>query len=480
MPVDLTAPIDLSNLSADADAMLADLQANILKGHGREHTSNLFFQFDSAGADAVKKWIKQIKVTSAKIQISVTAKHKKALKKSGGAKLDMQSPPVILVFLSASGYDSLGVPLNKTPQDIRFRAGQKSGQAKLNDPPVSSWDQQIFAQRIDAMILIGGEDAAQVQKAESDLLSKKPVEAVLLGKEIGLAYKNANRDGIEHFGYVDGRSQPLLTVQDIEKERNTTDGISVWNPSFPLSQAIVKDVGGESDNSFGSYFVFRKLEQNVNGFKEREDALADELCLKGDDRERAGALMVGRFEDGTPVVIQKTTGMHNPVPNNFDYRDDAAGLKCPFHSHIRKTNPRGESVRPGLASSLDEERQHIMVRRGITYGERKTKPAGKNGGIEFTDQPTGGVGLLFMAYQNDIATQFEFTQAIWANNKNFVNSGTGIDPVIGQGDAGGQKCPVHWGGSPDDSSKPFDFRGFVSMKGGEYFFAPSLSALKNL
>jgi deferrochelatase/peroxidase EfeB len=170
----------------------------------------------------------------------------------------------------------------------------------------------------------------------------------------------------------------------------------------------------------------------------------------------------------------------NPVPNNFDYRDDAAGLKCPFHSHIRKTNPRGESVRPGLASSLDEERQHIMVRRGITYGERKTKPAGKNGGIEFTDQPTGGVGLLFMAYQNDIATQFEFTQAIWANNKNFVNSGTGIDPVIGQGDAGGQKCPVHWGGSPDDSSKPFDFRGFVSMKGGEYFFAPSLSALKNL
>ena len=478
MPVNLSKPIDLSNPTVDEEAMLADLQANILKGHGREHTANLFFQFDPADADAAKKWINKLKITSAKAQLVATAKHKKAMKKAGGKQASDQSPAVILFFLSATGYDSLGVSNAKRPSDARFNAGQKASQSTLADPPVGSWDPETFAKRIDAMILIGGEDPAQVGATQASVLASKPASVKLLGQEIGLAYRNTNFDGIEHFGYVDGRSQPLLTVQDIEKEKNTTDGISVWDPAFPLSQVLVKDAGGEGTNSFGSYFVFRKLEQNVKGFKKREKELADQLGL--DDPERAGALMVGRFEDGTPVVLQKADGMHNPVPNNFDYKDDPNALKCPFHAHIRKTNPRGESVRPGLAPNLASERSHIMARRGITYGKRKTKPAGKTIGIEFTDKPTGGVGLLFMAYQSDIGNQFEFTQAIWSNNVNFVNPNTGIDPVTGQGPAAGQSCPVNWGGIPNASTKKFDFRGFVTMKGGEYFFAPSLSALKNL
>ncbi|RYY65743.1 MAG: hypothetical protein EOO24_54720 [Comamonadaceae bacterium] len=110
---------------------------------------------------------------------------------------------------------------------------------------------------------------------------------------------------------------------------------------------------------------------------------------------------------------------------------------------------------------------------------------------EFVDKvqpllPTGGVGLLFMAYNSKIASQFKFTQQIWANNAGFPlqpGGPHGIDPVIGQGpnEAGQQKLPLAWdqeAGGPTDASVPF--AGFVKMKGGEYFFSPSLTFLKSL
>jgi deferrochelatase/peroxidase EfeB len=120
-----------------------------------------------------------------------------------------------------------------------------------------------------------------------------------------------------------------------------------------------------------------------------------------------------------------------------------------------------------------------MARRGITYGERSDDP--NDDDIE--NKPEGGVGLLFMAYQSILENQFEFTQQSWANNTRFhfasPSQPVGIDPVIGQPKAGGsQRYPLTYGQEP--LSEPFDFSGFVTMKGGEYFFAPSLSFFKKL
>ena len=90
---------------------------------------------------------------------------------------------------------------------------------------------------------------------------------------------------------------------------------------------------GHADR-FGSFFVFRKLEQNVRGFKVALDSLAEQLLLTGSEVERAGAMAVGRFRDGTPII--PTTA---PVPgaklNNFTFVGaDANGNVCPFHAHI--------------------------------------------------------------------------------------------------------------------------------------------------
>lgn len=316
------------------------------------------------------------------------------------------------------------------------------------------------------------------------------------------AIRNAAGQGIEHFGYVDGRSQPLLLLEDIEKEAEA--GIAHWDPTFPLNAALVHDPVPPNPqnptvtdpNAFGSFFIFRKLEQKVAGFKTREQDLADALSLTGDDRERAGALVVGRFEDGTPVTTAATP--HGTTPrNDFNYNADGGfgqTARCPFHAHIRKTNPRGS----GGNEPEPDERLHIMPRRGIPYEDmpRAVLPDALpevHSRAEFTTKvlpllPTGNVGLLFMAYNSKLDKQFVFTQHSWANDLSFPanhapvgSPGPGIDGVIGQGpnNPAGQIYDKAWD-NLGGGTAAFDFKGFVQMKGGEYFFAPSIFFLRNL
>jgi deferrochelatase/peroxidase EfeB len=113
-----------------------------------------------------------------------------------------------------------------------------------------------------------------------------------------------------------------------------------------------------------------------------------------------------------------------------------------------------------------------MARRGITFGQRVYDETAN----DFSDEPTAGVGLLFMAYMASLENQFEFTQATWANNASFVTSNVGVDPVMGQGAAASVHLRDGWSGSATE----FTIDRFVAMKGGEYFFAPSRDFLKDV
>ena len=265
-----------------------------------------------------------------------------------------------------------------------------------------------------------------------------------------------------------------MIEDDVENEPADETGAFIWNPAFPLSQLLVKDPAVADPNVFGSYFVFRKLEQNVKGFIAAETALQNKLSTLAASvgttypPDLAGATLIGRFRDGTPVTLQNHDGLA-PVPNNFDYASDMQGLKCPFHAHIRKTNPRGDTFRLFGApqNGVGGERSRIMARRGMIYGKRKII-AGK-----FSDKPSSRVGLLFMAYQGNIGEQFEFTQAQWSNNQGFVKVNHGVDPIIGQGGALAQTRRAGWDDATAATDQTF-FADFVTLKGGEYFFAPSL------
>ncbi|OLL27227.1 hypothetical protein BTH42_33915 [Burkholderia sp. SRS-W-2-2016] len=465
----------LAALNPDAAAelaMLNDLQGNILKGHGRNFTSNLFVAFDPNKQTAAKAFVASLApdVTTALDQLTKP----QVFKVSG-----VSGGTFIAAMLSSSGYDALGQTTAK-PEGDAFRAGMKA--RKLEDPEPAMWD-ECFSQTVDAMLLIAA-DSADMRDRERDAMVARITatdDAVRLlnprFKEDGNALFNDDGIGIEHFGYVDGRSQPLPLTEDVDEEKNKRGGISAWDPSIPLSQVLVKCPGGNLEVSHGSFFVFRKLEQNVKAFKEREKEISENLAKHHDKDPEAidiGANVVGRFENGTPIVGQTAPSASSmPVPgtgvsNNFNYAADPDGLECPFAGHIRKTNPRTDTP---------DSKTHLMARRGIPYGVRTDKPNSE----ESDDKPTGNVGLLFMAYQSSLENQFEFTQQKWVNNAGFRRPDTGIDPLIGQPKGPSkQKWVVEYGKVLSDGRPEDEFSGFVTMQGGEYFFAPSISFFKSL
>jgi Dyp-type peroxidase family len=310
------------------------------------------------------------------------------------------------------------------------------------------------------MLLLADVDPLRLNEAASKaIMDIKPVTKSV-HVEHGHVLTNEHGDGIEHFGYADGVSQPLFLKEDVDKGNESgQENKSVWDPSAGLNLVLSYDGNGTGAYSYGSYFVFRKLEQNVKGFKKKEEEMADALHLEGHDAERAGALLVGRFEDGTPITLQGAEGMRHPIPNGFTFQDDGKGLRCPFQAHIRKVNPRTE-----------DKNGHRIARRGIPYGNRQP---------DLGDQPTKDVGLLFMCYQQRIENQFEAMQAHWANDPDFNGPGVGLDPIVGQGDRTEQQYAFEWGKDEPEKGK-FTFDAFVKMRGGEYFFAPSISFLKNL
>jgi deferrochelatase/peroxidase EfeB len=162
---------------------------------------------------------------------------------------------------------------------------------------------------------------------------------------------------------------------------------------------------------------------------------------------------------------------NRPTQNDFSYRDDPDGARCPFSAHIRKTTPR-ESRDGGL-----ERTGVMMARRGQTYGTRTDDPWDD---APPETRPTGGVGLLFMAFNSSLQGQFEFMQQAWANDSDFPQEGTGLDPIIGQGRRTVKvRYPETWGGTKLTAPQQ-QVPQTVTMKGGEYFFMPSLAYLKGL
>jgi Dyp-type peroxidase family len=347
--------------------------------------------------------------------------------------------------------------------DEAFLYGMRAAQHRLNDPPLERFEQG-FQYTIDAMVLLAHDEESPLRQAEDSLANAIQAHTEICVVEHGRVMRNEQHKPIEHFGFVDSSSQPLFFEKDVEQEMQKHQA-SVWNPGAGPNLVLVPDLFGRRECDCGSYMVFRKLEQNVLGFKTRERQLANALGLVGEDAKRAGALIMGRFRDGTPLALHSTTD--HPDDNNFTYVDDPDGGKCPIQAHIRKTNPRQAGI-PRIA------------RRGVTYGERAKEPKDNSSADEW---PSEGVGLLFTCYQRSIVQQFEVLQYLWANDPRLPwEHSPGIDPVIGQpiGNSVGQhKWPVQWK-DPREKHLPFPFHSYVTLKGGEYFFAPSIYSLRSL
>jgi len=475
---------DLENRAA-LNAMLADTQGNILRSHGRNHSHHIFIQFE-ADAEAIKKWLAMMAaqyVTSAQQQMKDSQKF---------ASTGLDAGLFVNLCLSAIGYEKLGSGV-RLPDDPSFMKGAKAAAHKLNDPPPSEWEPGFQAD-IDALIIVADDDKDHGPDSSlAKILASLEGVAKVVEQETGAAMRLDNTGKVsedksarvhEHFGFADGVSQPLFFATDIEESRINSGGFEQWDPSAPLGLVLAKDPNG-GEAGYGSYFVYRKLEQNVAGFRGDEAKLARTLFGESPTEEQqklAAGYIVGRFRDGTPVGEQAVDGWINE-PNNFNYRHDVDGLKCPFHAHARKANPRGDKEQQ-FGVPLAQERTRRIARRAISYGPLILDPP-----------PEEKVGLLFLCAQSDISHQFEFMQSIWCNFDEFLRPNTGLDTIVGQAPGGeptvAQKWPKVYGsnnqldfsqGSPPPAIVSqhieYKFSEWVTMRGGEYLFLPSLSFLK--
>ena len=110
-----------------------------------------------------------------------------------------------------------------------------------------------------------------------------------------------------------------------------------------------------------------------------------------------------------------------------------------------------------------------MIRRGIPYRIASDTPEDERR------------GLIFLAYQADIADQFEYVWQERLNDADFPDPGAGTDPLVGQAPQGGSPRRLTLRDGTDKGEViEVTVSQFVSLQYGSYLFAPSLSALAQL
>jgi deferrochelatase/peroxidase EfeB len=173
--------------------------------------------------------------------------------------------------------------------------------------------------------------------------------------------------------------------------------------------------------------------------------------------------------------------------DDFGYRDsDAFGFKCPIGAHVRRSNPR-DTLGPDGPTALKTANRHRILRRGRSYGHRPADPR--------VADPIDR-GLLFLCLNSDIERQFEFVQQTWVNNPVFGGLNVEVDPLIGNINKTETSSPNSNQGNADNGEAERDaiftvqadplrtrvhnLERFVTVKGGDYFFLPSIRALRYL
>jgi len=282
----------------------------------------------------------------------------------------------------------------------------------------------------------------------------------------------------EHFGYTDGFGNPdFLGVR-----RKSQPGQGKLMPDGTWKQLATgelllgyADEAGElppapvphllANN--GTFMVYRKLHQNVATFRKY---LAEKGAVYTGGPEKLAAKIIGRWPDGTPIELAPDKGDMAIVRDlqrnvNFTFGADADGTRCPMGAHLRRVNPRDTF---GFNGKLIDRRR--ITRRGLPYGSYVPP-----------DQPIRDEdehGVIFMVLNASIFRQFEFVQQQWIEYGNDSHSGNDKDMLMGNHDGHGRFIVQ---GNEDPKNPPFvcgNLPNFVELRGGDYFFMPSMTALK--
>ena len=335
-----------------------------------------------------------------------------------------------------------------------------------------------------------------------------PNGSLLPYQEAHIIFEDGKPTSKEHFNYTDGIGDPFFEgIQDAPARVNgrgkqMSDG--TWKPlatgeflhghldearEYPPAAAPIL----LSRN--GTYMVYRKLHQNVASF---DGLLEREGAAYPGGKELMAAKFVGRWRNtGAPLVNvpdeasnvrwekefeTASKEQQDAMLSNFTYDDDMSGARCPMSGHMRRVNPRaslelkagacpGELVRNSGAfdtpGALANRRR--ILRRGLPYGDSTLR-----------DSDHGDHGVIMMMLNADIGRQYEFVQQQWVNYGNDFREANDKDVILGNHSKQLPSSVVHAADPMGDAPPRFvrNIPLLVETRGGDYFFVPSLTALR--
>lgn len=490
---------------------LTDIQGNIVKAYGAYNFHKaryLFMRIDNG--DKGRKFVGAITT-----KVTTAVRWAKDDASTGVAK------PLVTtnIAFTYSGLKALELPrasLKGFPED--FVMGMRERKDILGDDGPSDpkhWD-KIWQETVHIWISINGQTIDAVNERYEWIL--KQIEAsdggvkLLTGHrgengEDDLPYQDAsvlydasgNPTAKEHFGYTDGIGDPVFEGQTNIPDRVLGRGKLTreggWEP-LATGEFILGHVDEAMEyprtapapdllSNNGTYMVYRKLHENVGSFNRFLD---EQSKIFPGSKEMLAAKFSGRWRDnGAPIVnapddeskkvwdekfAEADFAAKKRMLTDFTYNQDIGGAKCPLSAHIRRINPRG-SLEYGVKDAYDTPgalvNRRRILRRGLPYG-KVTDPI----------RDDGNHGIIFMALNVDINRQFEFVQQQWINYANDFKEGNDKEVLLGNHDAknpGKVVLQVEKG-----SGKPPHFvcniPRLVETRGGDYFFIPSITALK--
>jgi Dyp-type peroxidase family len=410
-----------------------------------------------------------------------------------GQLWDEKPETAVNVAFTHTGLVALELPLATLisfPQE--FQLGMKARGTILGDVGPNShehWDKVWREGGVHVWLAINAlspDALAGCFERMQTLLEETGGVALLDFQDAGAIRINAQFTSKEHFGYTDGFGNPdyLGVCRDTQPGQGKLTTNGTWAP-LATGELLLgyADEAGELPvapvphllGANGTFMAYRKLHQNVGTFRRFLNEWATRYG-DGDEhaKEKLAAKFIGRWRDGTPIELSPD----HPDPAivrdsarnvNFMFKDDLAGTRCPIGAHVRRVNPRDAF---GFNGKLVHRRR--ISRRGLPYGpgappeDLPNDPAE----IDATDR-----GIVFMALNASLSRQFEFVQQQWISYGNDAHLGNEKDLLMGhhgegehfsiQGDTTAANPPFFCSGLPN----------FVELRGGDYFFIPSITAL---
>jgi Dyp-type peroxidase family len=486
----------------------SNIQGNILKGFNKDNVRLIFFNIEyvDKASDFFRQLVRRGRIPSTDDLLNAEKEMKErqefdsiyrpretwmhvAFTANGIKKFGLELPP----SHNAYSFKNLDPANDEDPeiylkdasavvdQNDPFTAGMKNrskilGDTEKDDP--KNWTEPFNRKShlIDGVLRIDSDEPHDADQTAVDIIiGFSGIGIMSVGLQKGTAIFNRHGKHIEHFGFRDGVSQPLfegIDDDEIAKRRIEKD---VHDPRkfvlFGLN-------GNRSWANDGSFMVIRRLSQDFESFWQfmNENSQKYRLSPAG-----LAARFVGRWRSGAPLAKFQSYDPNLPSAfddNDFRYLDnpshsqlnDRRGEKTPRFAHIRKVYPRDDGESDDPEANDKQADKHRILRRGIAFGPI------------FADDPVAERGLVFICHQIDLEEQFEYIQRNFANTEKFPKQDTkapeghGIDPIIGKHHDKGFVNLLQ----NHNFRKITGFKQWVTTTGGEYFFSPSISALKNM